>query len=138
MAEAKCNLVIDNMINDIIKNPPNVEYFGKHNLIEDLKRVITQNRKYFDFYRDIRRITAQMKDGHFNILPIESPNKYNPENVELCLPFSFYIKGNSNYTAQIYIEIYKECFDFFNQEEQSFINSHLEKDLLSINNKEHF
>ena len=147
ISESQCNLVIDNMIqlieegyayNDIIKNPPNIEYFGKYNLTEDLKKVEKKDRKYFDFYRDIRRITAQMKDGHFNILPIESPNKYNPENVELCLPFSFYIKGNSNYTAQIYIEIYKECFDFFNQEEQNFINSHLDKPLLSINNKDPF
>ena len=147
ISESQCQSVIQNMIkliedgyayNEIIKNPPNIEYFGKYNLIDDLKRVETKERKYFDFYRDIRRITAQMKDGHFNILPIKSPNNYNPENIEICLPFSFYIKGNSRETAQMYIEIYKDCFDFFNKEQQDFIKSHLDEPLLNVNNKDPF
>ena len=147
MEESKCKLTIDSMVklieegyayNDIIKNPPNKEYFGQYDLIGELKKVETSNRKYFDFYRDIRRITAHMKDGHFNILPKISPNNYNLENIQLCLPFSFYIKGNNPETAELYIEKYENCFNYYTQEEQAFIENNLDKPLLSINETDPF
>ena len=81
MLESKCDSVIKNMIKlvedvypytEIIKNPPNPDYFDKFDLISDLKKVILENRKYLDFYRDIRRITAKMKDLHFNTISIPS------------------------------------------------------------------
>ena len=141
--ESSCQNVIQNVIKiveegyaytDIIKNPPNKEYFGKYDLLEQLKKIETNNRKFYDFYRDIRRITAQMKDLHFNIFPEFSPNNINIESIEICLPFSFYIKGSTKETAQIYIEINEDCFNLYTQEQQDFINSHLDKALLSINN----
>ena len=74
-----------------------------------------------------------MKDLHFNILSKVSPYNYNIENIQMCLPFSFYIKGNTTETIKIFIEIFDDCFNFFNKEKQDFIKSHLDKPLLTIN-----
>ena len=73
-----------------------------------------------------------------NILPLISPNNYTLDNLEICLPFSFYIKGDSKQSTYMYIEINEECFSYFTSEQQNFIFSHLDKHLLSINNTEPF
>ena len=147
LPDEKSQLALNNIIklveegyayNDIIKNPPNIEYFGKIDLISELKKVETKKRRYLDFYRDIRKITSQTKDLHLNILPLISPNNYTLDNLEICLPFSFYIKGDSKESTYMYIEINEDCFSYFTSEQQSFIFSHLDKHLLSINNTEPF
>ena len=99
---------------DIIKNPPMPEYFGKIDLISDLKNVQTKNRTYYDFFRDIRRIIGKMKDGHLNIVASKSPNGYDLKKMTMCLPFSFIIKGDTPEEAKIYIEKYEDCLKFFN------------------------
>ena len=69
--ESKCQKVIDTLkyavkevfiYNDIIKNPPNKDYYGSLNLEEELSNINTQGRKYYDFFRDIKKITAKLKD----------------------------------------------------------------------------
>ena len=138
----KAQIILNNIIklieegyvyNDILKNPPNAEHFWKINLISELKKIETKNRRFFDFYRDIRRITSQSKDVYLNILPKISPNDYVLNNLEMCLPFSFYIKGDSKESTYIFIEINDECFHYYTQEQQQFIISHLDKHLLYIN-----
>ena len=140
--EDKSKLILNNIIklieegyayNDIIKNPPNGEYFMKIDLISELKKIETKNKRYFDFYRDIRRITSRANDVYLNILPIRSPNNYNLDNLYICLPFSFYIKGDSKESTYIFIEINDDCFHYYTQEQQNFIISHLNKHLIYIN-----
>jgi hypothetical protein len=58
-SEEKCKIVVDNVkklmeegyiYTDIIKNPPNPDYFGTVDLIADLNGVETKNRKFYDFF----------------------------------------------------------------------------------------
>ena len=143
----KSEIIMNNIIklieegyiyNDIIKNPPNIENYGKVDLISELKKVETNNRKYLDFYRDIRKIMSKVKDVHFNILPKKSPNNYELDNLELCLPFSFYINGDSKEFTKLYIEINEDCYHYFSTKQQNFISSHLNKSLLYINKTDPF
>ena len=83
ISQENCTIVIDNLIKlfqegyiytDIKKNPPNKEYFGAEDIIGELKKIQVTNRKYYDFYRDIKRILGKIKDGHLNIAAYKSPN----------------------------------------------------------------
>ena len=119
--------------NDILKNPPNDTDISKIDIVKELKKVNVNNKNFFDFYREIRRIISQEKDRYFNILPKVSPNFYNIEKLHICLPFSFYIKGNTKETAQIFIEINRDCWDYYSSQQRDFTISHLDKHLISIN-----
>jgi len=147
ISEEKCKLVVDSVTKlmdqgyiytDIIRNPPNPEYFGKVELISDLKKVQTSNRKYYDFFRDIRRIIGKMKDGHLNIVATKSPNGYELKNMTMCLPFSFIIKGDTPEAAKIYIEKYNDCFNYYSRDVQKFVEDHLEIPLIKVNNTDPF
>ena len=111
ISQENCTIVIDNLIKlfqegyiytDIKKNPPNKEYFGTEDIIGELKKIQVTNRKYYDFYRDIKRILGKIKDGHLNIAAYKSPNGYDMQKISMCLPFSFYIKGENRSDAKIY------------------------------------
>ena len=145
--EEKCKTIVDNVIKlmedgyiytDIIKNPPNPEYFGKVDLISDLKNVETKDRKFYDFFRDIRRIIGKMKDGHLNIIASKSPNGYDLKKMTMCLPFSFIIKGETKEEAKIYIQKYEDCLKYFNIDVQKFVERHLDTPLIKINNTDPF
>ena len=147
ISEEKCKLVVESVkklmdqgyvYTDIIRNPPNPEYFGKVELLSDLDKVQTSNRKYYDFFRDIRRIIGKMKDGHLNIVASTSPNGYDLKKMSMCLPFSFVIKGDKPEEAKIYIEKFDECFNYYSLEAQKFIENHLNTPLKSVNKTDPF
>ena len=147
LSEEKCKSAINSLIKlfedgyiytDIKKNPPNPEYYGATDIISELKNIKTFDRKYYDFYRDIKRILGKIKDGHLNIAALQSPNGYNLQLMTMCLPFSFHIEGKDRDDAKMYIEIYEDCFDFYNEEEKEYIKNHEGKYLKSINNTDPF
>ena len=144
--EENCKLVIDSfkkifedgyVYTEIKKNPPNPEYFGAADLIADLDNIKTKNRKYYDFYRDLRKIIGKMRDLHLSMAALYSPNGYDLSLMDFCLPFSFYIKGENSKDAKIYIKKFK-CFDFYNDNEKEFIEEHLGKYITKINNTDPF
>jgi hypothetical protein len=146
-SEEKCKIVVDNVkklmkegyiYTDIIKNPPNPDYFGTVDLIADLNGVETKNRKFYDFFRDIRRILGKMKDGNLNLIASKSPNVYDLKKMTMCLPFSFIIKGETPEEAKLYIEKYEDCFKFFNIKIQKFVENHLDMPLTKINGTDPF
>ena len=76
ISENNCSIVIDSLVElfkegyvytDIKKNPPNKDYFGATDIIKELKNIPIENRKYYDFFRDIKRIFGKIKDGHLAI-----------------------------------------------------------------------
>ena len=145
--EEKCNSVVDNIkklmeegyiYTDIIKNPPNPEYFGKVDLITELNNVKTRKRKYYDFFRDIRRIIGKMKDGHLNIVASKSPNLFDFKKITMCLPFSFIVRGNSSSNAEIGIKKYEDCFKYYNNKTKLFIEDHININIDKINNTDPF
>ena len=112
MSEANCTLAIENLkklfneayiYTDIKKNPPNKDYFGAVDIIKELGEIPVQNRKYYDFFRDIKRILGKIKDGHLNIAAYQSPNGYELQKMSMCLPFMFGITGDTRENAKIYI-----------------------------------
>ena len=146
-SEEKSNSVIENIkklieegyiYNDIIKNPPNPDYFGKVNLISELSNIKTKKRKYYDLFRDIRKVLGKMKDAHLNIIGNKSPNGYLLKNISICLPFSFIIRGNSSSNAEMGIKINEDCFKYYDNKTQDFINKHLEVNIDKINKKDPF
>ena len=147
ISEEKCKSVVNNIkklieegyiYTDIIKNPPNPEYFGKVNLISDLNNVNTKKRKFYDFFRDIRRIIGKMKDGHLNIIANESPNSYEIKKITMCLPFSFIIKGNDSSKVEMGIKKYEDCFNYYDNKTQQFIKDHFNINIDKINGSDPF
>ena len=123
---------------DIKKNPPNPGYFGQLDIIADINNIPKYDRKYYDLYRDIKRILGKIKDGHLNIAANISPNGYNIGLMPMCLPFSFYIDGKDKDDAKMYIRKYDTCFEFFTKEEQEFVTNSEGKYLKKINNTDPF
>ena len=145
--EEKCKLVVENVkklmiegyiYTDIIRNPPNPEYFGKVDLISDLDNVITKKRKYYDFFRDIRRIIGKMKDGHLNIIASKSPNSYDLKKITMCLPFSFIVKEISSSNYEMGIQKYDDCYKYYDNKTQDFIEKHLDINIDKINGNDPF
>ena len=146
ISEENCTIVRDNLIKlfqegyiytDIKKNPPNKDYFGAADIISELKNIQVINRKYYDFYRDIKRIFGKTKDGHLNIAATKSPNGYDLQKMTMCLPFSFYIKGENRNDAKIYIKEYT-CIKYYDEKVQTFVKEHEGKYLKQINNTDPF
>ena len=146
--ESKCQKVIDTLkytvkevfiYNDIIKNPPNKDYYGSVDLIEEFSKINTQGRKYYDFFRDIKRITTKLKDGHVNFVATKClDNGVCIDKLRMCLPFSLVIKGNSSESAEVYIQKNEDCLYYYDNSIIDFINNNLNNSLKSINNSNVF
>ena len=147
MPEENCKIAIDNLkrlfkegyiYTDIKKNPPNKEYYGVVDIIDELGKISVKDRKYYDFFRDIKRILGKIKDGHLNIAAYQSPNGYYIQKISACLPFMFGIDGNNREDAKIYIRKFNDCFDFFDEEVKKFVEEHENAILKSINDNDPF
>ena len=145
--EENCKIAIENLkilfqqgyiYTDIKKNPPNKDYFETVDIIKELDNIPTKERKYYDFFRDIKRILGKIKDGHLNIAAYKSPNDFELQKMTMCLPFEFYIKGDNRTDAKLYIKKYDECFDYFDENVKEFVNKSEGKFLKNINNTEPF
>ena len=146
--ESKCKKVLDTLIymieeiyifNEIAKNPPNSEYYGSFDLIKELKNIEIKDRKYYDFYRDIKRKIAKLKDMHFLFTAskcIENGSCINQ--LSMCLPISLIIKGNSSENAKLYIQKNEDCLEFYDNTIINFINKNLENPLERINGTDAF
>ena len=122
---------------DIAKNPPN-NMHEKIDLIKELKNINTkENSTYYEFYRNIKRIFAKVKDAHLNLIPIFN----NAINYYACIPFSFNINYNTD-DAQyyIYLKEYLGCPFSYNEDISSFINEAIKENvpIKSINGKDPF
>ena len=95
ISEENCTTAIENLkklfkeayiYTDIKKKPPNRKYFGAVDIIGELSNISVSDRKYYDFFRDIKRILGKIKDGHLGIVAYKSPNGYNLQRMAMCLP----------------------------------------------------
>ena len=101
---------------DIAKNPKQPdgfpEYFKKVDFIKELNNIKTEDRTYYEFYRDIKEALGKFQDLHLNIVSLISPNGIDLEKSYACLPFSFYIQKDKNNVPKLYIEL-ESTKDFF-------------------------
>ena len=148
--ESKCQKVIDTLkyavkevfiYNDTIKNPPNKDYYGSVDLEEEFRNINTQGRRFYDFFRDIKRITAKLKDCHANFVATKClDNGVCIEKLRMCLPISLVIKGNSSESVEVYIQKNENCLEYYDNSNSTieFINNNLNNSLKSINNSNVF
>ena len=125
--------------NDISKDPPNETYYGIVNLTEEFDKIPTSNRKYLDFYRDIKKVIGKVKDLHFYF----SAKNYTNNDIHIneiyaCLPISIYVKGNTSDDAEMYIRAFNYCSFNTNEDIKQFINEHINISIKYINGIEPF
>ena len=141
--ESKCQKVIDTLIylmkeiyiyTDIAKFPPNKDYYGSVDIIEELNNIDIHDIKYYDFFRSIKRILAKLKDFHVRFVASKCiQNGICIENLIMCLPISLIIKGNSSENAEVYIQKNEDCLKYYDNETIDLINENLDNPLETIN-----
>jgi len=124
---------------DIAQNPPKIPGFT-HEKINFEQRLSEINfgddendRRLYDLYHDLKKLTCSTKDLHFNFKLIEF------ENYLAYLPFTFIIKKPENENNfRIFIEK-NQNFQFLNdKKEKDFIETHLDIPLKKINDIDPF
>ena len=122
---------------DISKNPPN-SFHSKYNLKDGLNNIdISKPKPYYDFFRDITRVFANVRDFHLGMFPlIKDAYLYC-----VCIPFNFEIKLDDNKEYQIYFKRYPVCpYNYTDPELNRFIDDSIKEkiSILSINGKDPF
>jgi len=163
--ESYCNNVITNLFKvfdayvftEIATNPPKVlEHSNYHhkeiNLKEELNKVQKTNRKFYEFYQEIKKILTSPRDLHFDVALTKFENNNNVNilfnQYNAILPFDFCIKKYEDSNEfrvfiEINIENYQSYFNNFqniNQKENinNFLIDHLNIPIKSINNMNPF
>ena len=114
---------------DIGKNPPN-DMHEKIDLKKELKSInIKGNNTFYEFYREIKRVFAKIKDIHLNLIPhVNGTFDY-----YACIPFSFNINSSiNNNITEYYIYLKDEsinCPFDYNENISSFINVAIQENL---------
>ena len=131
---------------DIVKNPPqpieNVNYsHPAFDFREEFEKISTENRRFYDFYQDIKEVLGKPRDLHFNIQGIKTPKGIKFSYMTACLPFSYYVNKKSGEDApKVYIRYFPDCAVYFSQEVRENVQL-LEKNqtaLVSINGQNPF
>ena len=91
------------------KNPPKTEYKNIiHNRVdikEELRKIDTTNRNYYNFYQDFLKVFAKIKDGHTAfIFPglNEFTKKFFKARTSIYFPIVFNIKNDTNGIPRLY------------------------------------
>ena len=97
-----------------------------------MKKVETNNRKFYEFYQEIEKILTSTRDLHFNIYAHQTPKGIKFGQYFVTLPFNFYIKKDKNDTHRIFIKK-NRYFNSTDKSSKEFINTHLDIPLKAIN-----
>ena len=105
---------------DIAKNPPEPDGTINYthppiDIVESINNINTKDRKFYEFFQEIKEIIAAPRDQHFNIIGLTTPNGISFDYMSACLPFSFYVEKDKNETAKIYIKYYQDCAMHFEE-----------------------
>ena len=129
---------------DIAKNPPEFkDYPNYHHRKVDLKdeigKISTKNRKFYEFNQEIQKIILTTRDLHFLIESYETNKKIRYDQYYAYLPFNFVIKKfGENNEPRIFITKREKSFKDFEENVQKFVESHLDIPVKSINDIEPF
>ena len=110
-------------------------------LIDSFNNVKKENRKYYEFYREIRQILGSVRDLHFNIYSRISPNYKILEGVSACIPFSFIIdKDSHDNEIKVYIKYNEDCAIYYSDDIKDYVRKKMEAKtaLKLINGKDPF
>ena len=139
------NILQNYMFLDIIKNPPAPEghpdYVHKPvHLIETLNSINRNDRKFYDFYQEIRKDLAAPRNLQLRIYGLFSTKNTKISYMTACLPFSFYVDKDSNNKTKLYIKYFDDCAQFFSEEIRNIAREKADNiiALEKINNKDPF
>ena len=128
---------------DIAKNPPEFPEFPNYHhrkvdLKDEIGKISTKNRKYYEFYQEIEKILLTTRDLHFLIGSHETERGIQFSQYIAFLPFNFYIKkyGEKN-EPRIFISKRAEI-QFFGEHVQKFVDEHLDMPIKTINDIDPF
>ena len=110
-------------------------------LIDSFNNVKKENRKYYEFYREIRQILGSVRDLHFNIYSCISPNYKILEGVSAYIPFSFIIdKDSHDNEIKVYIKYNEDCAIYYSDDIKDYVRKKMEAKtaLKLINGKDPF
>ena len=126
---------------DISQAPPKIENYPNYhhkkiNLKNEIGKISTTNRNFYEFYQDIKKILTTVKDLHSNFYPEVTPAGIEFYKYHAYLPFDFIIKENNN-DYKIYIKK-NNYYSSYGSRTQNFIDKHLNIPLKSINDMDPF
>ena len=128
---------------DIAKNPPEFPEFPNYHhrkvdLKDEIGKISTKNRKYYEFYQEIEKILLTTRDLHFLIGSHETERGIQFSQYIAFLPFNFYIKkyGEKN-EPRIFISKRAEI-QFFGEHVQKYVDEHLDMPIKTINDIDPF
>ena len=127
---------------DILQNPPEPYTKLKVDLKKEFDNIdISEEKSFYEFYREIKKIIPRSADSAFDILGNELivEQKIIPfQNYRLCLPFKFYLDYKKNDSVKMYIKEYSECVLYYDNNIKEFIKNHENISLDEINGKDAF
>ena len=131
--------------NDIVKNPPEPEGLNNYvhqavNFTKALNGIETKDRKFYDFYREIREILGTPRDLHFRFYGLNTPSGIKFDKMTACLPLSFYVDKDDKNETKVFIKYYSNCADFFSEKIRQYVQEKSENKipLEKINKKDPF
>ena len=141
------NILQNYVFLDIIKNPPAPEghpdYVHKPvHLINDLNNIKKTDRKFYNFYQEIRKNLGATRNLQLKIYALSSTKKTNIGPMTAWLPFSFNVAkdNNNNNKAKLYIKYFDDCANFFNEEIRNIVKNKADNNIAleKINDKDTF
>ena len=104
---------------EIRKSPPDPKYFKPVDLISELNNIKTNDRKYYDFFRDIKSVLGKTKDMHLSIFASSTPNNIALMTFQFVLPFEFGIIGENSNDAKIIIKNVNSYLNYYTEEQKN-------------------
>ena len=97
---------------DINKNPPNKEYYKTIDIISELNKINTENRTFYEFYREIRKVLTNLRDGNIRIFISRTPKSLiDLSNVQFLSQINFKIENKQLFI--VLVEAVKRKFSLY-------------------------
>ena len=135
------SLFINYVFQDIAQNPPDVGIPNYHhrkiNLIEEISNISPENRKFYEFYQEIKSKISEVRDGHIDVSPFETPSGIDFTYYSAFLPFNYVIKKYQG-EIRLFITVRDDLIMSYDYYTQEFLKSHKEIPIKTINDKDPF
>ena len=126
---------------DIAQNPPDIGIPNYHhrkiNLIKEIGSIPTENRKFYEFFQEIKLIISEVRDGHIDIFPFETPSGIDFKHYGAYLPFNYVMKKYKG-EIRLFISIKNNFIMSYDNYTQEILKSHEEIPIKTINDKDPF
>lgn len=129
---------------DILKNPPSPYEDLKIDISSEFDKIkIDEERPFYEFYRDIKKILSNFKDFTLDINGLEilfsnSDTTVKFTDYRFCLPFQFYLDYKTGEEVKMYIKEYSQCSNYYDEQIKEEIKKFSKISLEKINDIDAF